>query len=351
MDQPLSDNLEATIRLVLRHYAIDLDRGALITGLPVQGFSGALVLRLQSSGGKSICLRRWPSRGLPHPRLFELHRFLRFLHTEGIHCLPVPLETHRGETFVESDRHLWQLEPWMPGVADFRQSPSEVRLSAIMRLLARVHRVASRYEATAVGREWFRTDRSQSSPALGERITMIDQWTQQRIDHAVTAIQRDCSQPMRDTALEMLGWYRQSHGRVRAELAGLTQQLVPIHPCMRDVWHDHVLFTGDDVTGLIDPAATRTDTVATDLSRLLGSLIGDVFDPRWVHALDVYNQTRPLSISEHQLIRVLHLSGVLLSGMTWIERRLRGSLTDEMLPRVLDRLQGICECWRSCQQV
>lgn len=45
-----------------------------------------------------------------------------------------------------------------------------------------------------------------------------------------------------------------------------------LQPCIRDIWHDHVLFDGDRVTGLIDFGAMQIDTPATDIARLVGSL-------------------------------------------------------------------------------
>ena len=45
---------------------------------------------------------------------------------------------------------------------------------------------------------------------------------------------------------------------------------VPFNLCIGDVWHDHILFEGDAVTGMIDFAAAKVDHVAADLARLLG---------------------------------------------------------------------------------
>src|SRR5262249_28738628 len=91
------------------------------------------------------------------------------------------------------------------------------------------------------------------------------------------------------------------------------------------VWHDHLLFTGDTVTGLIDASACRTENVAGDLARLIGSLIED--NARgWKIALETYRSHHPLSLAEEALIIVLDRSAVLLSSITWlnwlaIERR------------------------------
>src|SRR5205085_7730253 len=60
-----------------------------------------------------------------------------------------------------------------------------------------------------------------------------------------------------------------------------------LQPAIRDVHHEHVLFTGDQVTGLIDFGALRIDTPLTDVARLVGSLVGDDAEARRI-ALDAY---------------------------------------------------------------
>ena len=48
----------------------------------------------------------------------------------------------------------------------------------------------------------------------------------------------------------------------------LLHEPVPVQPCGAP--HDHVLFDGDRVTGIIDFAAAKVDHVAADLARLFG---------------------------------------------------------------------------------
>ena len=115
---------------------------------------------------------------------------------------------------------------------------------------------------------------------------------------------------------------------------------MPLQPCLRDIWHDHVLFTGDIVTGLIDPHAARSDSVATDLARLLGTLVGD--DRRgWDSGLAAYQEVRPLSAAELAMIELFDQSGVLLSGMTWLDWHLLQGRVFKNREGVLARLRSI----------
>src|SRR5690606_41454282 len=72
--------------------------------------------------------------------------------------LPVPLRDPSGASFVCSTEGLWQLEPWMPGKADFHREPSGARLAAAMQALGRFH----------VAAEWFAKGWG-PSPGIGQR--------------------------------------------------------------------------------------------------------------------------------------------------------------------------------------
>src|SRR5262249_19553340 len=127
---------------------------------------------------------------------------------------------------------------------------------------------------------------------------------------------------------------------VAGELEVGRRVAVPLQPCLRDVWHDHVLFTGDDVTGLIDAHACRVDNVATDLARLLGSLAGDD-RAAWDTGLAAYEKIRPLNLDERGLLELFDRSAVLLSGLTWLEWKCLEQRRFERPEIVLARLEAI----------
>ena len=127
---------------------------------------------------------------------------------------------------------------------------------------------------------------------------------------------------------------------LRLLLATAAEQLLPLQPAIRDIHHDHVLFTGDEVTGIIDFGAMRIDTPLTDIARLVGSLVADDGEAR-NFALDAYSQIRPLSGSDRRLIDLLDASNVVLGALNWlrwlyIERR-----QFENMPAVMRRMDAI----------
>jgi Ser/Thr protein kinase RdoA (MazF antagonist) len=113
-----------------------------------------------------------------------------------------------------------------------------------------------------------------------------------------------------------------------------------VQPCLRDIWHDHVLLTEDEVTGLIDPSACRAENIATDLARLLGSLLNDDREA-WEFALREYESDRPMDSHERALVDALDQSGVLLSGMAWMDRLFLSRDNVPPLSKVWERLETI----------
>ena len=82
------------------------------------GFSGAIIRRVRCPAG-DFCLRGWPPGQLPTRRILGLHALLRHVYERGVRHVSVPVTSHDGSTLVEMSGRRWQLEPWMPGRADF----------------------------------------------------------------------------------------------------------------------------------------------------------------------------------------------------------------------------------------
>jgi Ser/Thr protein kinase RdoA (MazF antagonist) len=318
-----------------------------------EGFSGAVVLRVVVEGTKlapeaEYCLRGWPPDSLQRDRLAGLHRLLEHIHRCGVKQVPVPLKSQFGTTLYTEAGQFWQLEPWLPGQADFSSAPTDVRLQNSMTVLAQWHDAAARFEARSSEAEWFKQVTSATSPTVEDRLvrihrfyttdvakmkklvadaTMLDGWNAEFLE-------------LKSLSRQILNFFVISAPHVGEELLSYRDMRLRLHPCLRDVWHDHILFEGDEVTGLIDPNAARCETPATDLARLLGSFLRDD-DDRWEMAMAAYRSVRPLSDREAKLARVLDQSTTLLSGLTWLERLFVHRENYSNPARVIARLRQI----------
>lgn len=308
------------------------------------GFSGASVYRVESAAAGAVCLRAWPGNApaLPPERIRGLHRLLRLVRDHGLTQVAVPIPDSTGQTLVWTGERYWQLEPWMPGIANFHQCPGTARLVSTMQTLARWHRAASAFVPVGAERQWFHSAEQSISPAVQERGRRISEWSRRGISRVRELVSRDSDEQFAGVCLAILDGFERKAAEVLGELRHAADWHVPVQPCLRDIWHDHVLFEGDDVTGIVDPSACRTESVASDLSRLLGSLVGDD-SVAWEHALDAYSAVRPLSATEQRLVQVLDRSGVLLNGLTWIERRYLTVAACADWNAVLQRLEAILQ--------
>ena len=300
------------------------------------GLSGAVVVRVETNV-RSYSLRGWPPKSFLGRRILELHRFLNFL---SQHKLPVavPLATStRGMTLIESNYQFWQLEPWLPGCELDDQNICNEVIESSMKVLAKLHQVASQYQATEKGTEWFFVG-ERFVPAIVERINLIESWTE-RLNKGLDFSSVENSE-LRDIARAIVSHFQQVSGGIYDELKSLEPIRCPVFPCWRDLWNAHVLFEGNEVSGLIDACATRTDHPGTDLSRYLGSVFGDD-DDRWNFALECYSHVRPLSDLDDRIIAALDRSSVLLSGLTWVDRFVAGNVSPRHHEMALARMTTI----------
>jgi Ser/Thr protein kinase RdoA (MazF antagonist) len=303
------------------------------------GFSGARIWRIETAAGP-CALRGTPVSAVDVRRLAGLHRLLAHVSAAGLTQVPVPVMALDGSTFFENEGEVWQLEPWMPGAADYWQNPSAARLKAAMICLARWHLAAARFQPRETERLWFFCEPSGKSPGLAERAREIFRRNGTECGNLRRHLATSAWTEFADLGNKILDHFVRLAPRVETQLKLGLDAVVPLQPCLRDVWHDHVLFTGSEVTGLIDPHAARSDCVACDLARLLGSLAGDD-RAGWDAGVAAYQSVRPLALGELALVELFDQTAVLLGGMTWLDWHCLEGRTFDDRERVLVRLRTI----------
>ena len=301
------------------------------------GLSGAIVLRVEADSG-IYALRGWSVGSIQVERIVELHWFVNHLSKHGVPVAVPRIALSKPSTLIESGGQLWQLEPWLPGQASASQDGNVAAINSAMQTIAKMHLAAEGYRSTRKGSEWFAV-RVGSVPAVTERIQIMDRWDRHEVESYVRLL-NSAKERFRQLGQAILGHYEQFRELIRSELLTLQGTLHQLFPCWRDLRREHLLFTDDVVTGIIDPAATRTDHPGTDLSRLLGSLYGDDRS-KWEFALRDYSQVRPLTEIDRQLVRALDRSSVLLSGLTWLERWQAGAISSDLMDDVIARMEII----------
>ncbi len=295
-----ADPTNAAAAEVLRQYPRPLWSGAALPLGNRGGFSGARLWRLDGP----LCLRAWPT-GFSPQRLNFIHRCMTHARTAGLAFVPRLFATAARTTAVEYAGRLWELQEWLPGDADYQCNPSPAKLRAALVALARLHVCWQNILPPASG----------PCPAVIRRLNIVREWRDLvQSGWRPTPRAADPARPAAEHAWRLLP------GRIDAIpdlLKHWTDRTWPLQPCLCDVWHDHVLFDGDRVTGLIDYGAMKIDHPAVDVARLLGSLVEDDLDG-WATGLAAYREVRPLSADEAELARTLDVTGTIAAAAVWL---------------------------------
>jgi homoserine kinase type II len=285
-----------------------------IVGAPqpiLGGFSGSRIWRLETARGP-LCLRRWPTEQPTADRLRWIHRLLRRVVLQRFKLVPLPIEAASGETFVEQAGRLWELSPWLPsGSLELRRAHTSAppqHVKAAMAALAQFHR--------AVGGH----SRSSYCPGILQRLRKLKEWQSGGLEQLKLQIDANRARwtELAERSPKVLSQFNDLAPQAVKSVNKAIRLSVPIHPCIRDIHRDHVLFQGDKVTGLIDFGAMDNDNVSCDIARLLRSLAGDV-QSSWQEGLAAFESVYPLSDQERLLVRAYDESGVLLSGLNWLK--------------------------------
>ena len=280
------------------------------------GFSGALVWR-----GDDFALKVYPPHVTPE-HVAQVHAHMR--QASHLPFVPAVVPTTSRATFVTHAGRVWEIVRWMPGEPGLTSSN---RVTNAVVALAQLHRA-------------WKPSLQQLAPCPGVK-RRLDVLLRPPHRHTATPWKWRSEHPRltdRTAPDELLSWAadavsRLSSHAVRA-LMPWEPRPVPVQPCICDVHAEHVLFTGDRVTGVIDFAAMKTDHVAVDLARLLGS--ADIDESNFFGGVSEY-QTRAGVPIDPALVRLLDHTGVVCALAAWAAR------PAEVLasPRVRERLAGL----------
>lgn len=270
------------------------------------GFSGARLWRLTTSTGQ-LCLRRWPPEHPTPERLTWIHSVLRAAAANGFPKVPVPLAATNGATWVRHHGTLWELAPWLAGKADYSSRPTPRRLSEAMQALAEFHRSV----------DGFGGRFSAPSPGIQRRVQQLGRLLNGDFAQLADAVSASSCPPLDDAARRLLKLFPRLAEATLQTLRLAAEQSVVLQPVIRDIWHDHVLFEVDQVSGIVDFGAMQVDSVSGDIARLLGSLVADD-TVGWQIGQTAYESIRPLSRGEHGLLKAFDRSGVLLGAINWL---------------------------------
>ena len=327
-----------TLQHILGYYPADCHSKQIDSLGSAGGFSGAKFWKIHSARGM-LCLRRWPREHPTQERIEFIHRLLEHVTKSGCRVVPVPirLRSSSPETYLKWDGYFWELTQWMPGQANYQQDPSIKKLQAAARSLANFHNLSADFRRVlpAMG----------PAPSVRDRLQQINDWIQRDLNRLEVGFEKTNAiqaKESRNRCRVIVDYAKRHMALVKSELSSTQAWDVPIQPCIRDIWEQHVLYRGDEVTGIIDFGASRLDTIATDLVRLLGSLAMDN-QSMWTAGVQAYESERPLAALERSLIAPLDRSAVLLSGLNWLRWIFLENRTFTNWPSVDSRLKKIVQ--------
>jgi homoserine kinase type II len=273
------------------------------------GFSGSKLWSIDAPRGR-LCLRQWPAAQPSQQRLDFIHAVLRHVAANGFRRLPLPIPAATGATYVEHAGRLWELAPWMPGEIDRAAATSPTRITAALEALAEFHLASSTFSHSGV--------RFGPSPGLIERKERLERLLAGELNEIERSLDDRLWPELAQRGRRYLSVFRRAAPDVNTRLHDAASIAVPWQPCLRDIWRENVLFVGEDVSAILDFASMRVETVAGDVARLIGSFAGD--DHRlWEQALAAYRKSRPLADGDVRLVTAFDQSGVLLTGVSWLD--------------------------------
>ena len=221
-------------------------------GVAQPGFSGALVWKATGKD-RSYALKRWPTGQPAYFDLPTIHRLMFQARQAGLSCIPEVQRTMGGDSVLSFEGVSWDACTWQPGLPQMQ--PTDEQLKRAVQLLSRLH---------AIWRTGNET-RFDICPAVALQHRRLMAWTTGELE------QLRHQAPIAGIYREAVALFDQLRLQTIHRLEPWLTVRVSLHPCLGDVWAEHVLFEQDQIAGLIDFGGMRYDHPSQDLARLIGS--------------------------------------------------------------------------------
>lgn len=270
------------------------------------GFSGAVVWRALADSGWYAC------KPLRTPVLADQapyhHQILLACEDQQQSVLAIPLRRPVGRSWFHWQQADWELSLWRPGCADFNSTPTPARLQSAMAALQGFHRRAAQVSSI-----------QGLSPAVEYRASQLAYWSN-HLGVLASALQQHAAHPLIANGQRL---FRALDTKVESLLPASQHwqaQHWKLQPILRDFWHDHALFTGEVLTGIIDLETIRCDLIVCDLVRFLDSLAWSG-QTAWELGLEIYQaeSAGALSAEELAIAPWLRRTGAVLGAIHWLQ--------------------------------
>ena len=335
----MSSTLPPDLSTILPRWPISATE---VTPIQSSGFSGAQIWKINASQPQPLSLKHYRSDALTVNLLDGIHRVLIHAFNEGCEFVAKPMRLDDGFTTVVAGppgsptAGLWELSNWVPGTAV--KSFNDAQIETAFASIARFHKAAAQVNL-AFG----------PSPNLGQRQSQLAKLVRPdspALDQASDLLKTASIDPVLRgplaTIVDLLQRVPQSHiASLQTRLNEFATVELPLHPVVRDLRAEHLLFTGDQLTGLVDFDAMQMDSVAYDLSRLTSSMR---LNEAQLHlALSTYHAERPIQPDEAKLVQLLTGISRLLAPLSWVNWLVLEQRSFSNLAAVEQRLKEVAE--------
>lgn len=271
------------------------------------GLSGSRVWKIGSPHA-SYCLKSMPP-DFPVNLLRRIHAAGNARRALGMQTLAAYLPTRQGESYLEADGHLWELQSWLEGSPPSQPLTADAKRQ-IVQAVAGFHQVVREtpYASTARG----------PSPGITARARLAERWQQRPPEQTKALIMAFGKPQQRPIFHKFVDSFQQYAIPLCQRLAELATVPFPLSDCLGDPRPENFLFREGQLTGQIDLSSLRLDNWALDLARL-GSELAEDGRPDWDVVFDTAGKVAMLSPDERRLAWGLDLANILLTGLNWIE--------------------------------